>query len=130
MIEHAGYLYWATRDTGIVARAPMAASSASAEILASDQGDVGGIATDGTTVYWNNYPTGGKIYRAIGGSQYSEVLTTPTDDLTGMRLVGDTLYYLQVGGGLMRSPPAAAGRRQSRPASGRGRSRSTVTTRS
>jgi hypothetical protein len=103
MIEHAGWLYWVTRDTGIVARAPMGANGAPAQILALDQGDVGGVATDGTLVYWNNYPTGGKIYRAlIGATQFSEVLTTPTDGLTGMRLVGSELYYLQLGSGLMR----------------------------
>jgi len=94
MTAHGGYLYWVTRNTGIVARAPIGVGTTT-EVIATGQGDVGGIATDGVTVYWNNYPTGGKIVRKQINSTMQFDVLPPTDNLTGMRLVGDTLYYLR-----------------------------------
>jgi hypothetical protein len=108
MTEVDGYVYWVTRNTGLVARAAMAAN-ADTEIIATGQGDVGGIASDGTNVYWNNWPVGGHIYAGtIEGVTPTEVLTTPTDGLTGMRLIGSTLYYIELGVGL-RSIPVTGG---------------------
>jgi hypothetical protein len=106
MAAVAGYLYWVTRDTGLVARAPMVANSA-AETIATNQGDVGGIASDGVTVYWNNYPTAGNLFaKPIGGASQTALLPAPVDKLTGMRLVAGALYYLVETGGLFRVPTA------------------------
>ena len=108
MTMSGSYLYWVTRDTGLVARATKIPGSIT-ETIATGQGDAGGIATDGTTVWWNNYPTGGQIFRkdleATGGGT---PILPATDDLTGMRLVGGALYYLRDGAGLFRIPPGGS----------------------
>src|SRR5262249_47180348 len=50
--------------------------------------------------YWDNYPTAGNIFRS--SVPPTQVLTIPTDNLTGIRLVGDTIYYIAIGVGLCR----------------------------
>lgn len=104
MIAFDGHVYWATRDTGLVARAAMVAN-ANTETIASAQGDVGGLATDGTNVYWNTYPTGGSIFAGTtAGATRVDLLGVPTDNLTGLELVGSTLYFIELGAGLYSVP--------------------------
>jgi len=104
MAAVAGYLYWVTRDTGLVARAPMLPGS-TVETIATGQGDVGGIASDGVTVYWDNYPTAGNIFaKRVGSATQTALLPTPIDKLTGIRLVGSSLFFLTETGGLFRVP--------------------------
>ena len=98
------YIYWTTRDTGLVARA-IAKPGQTTEMLATGQGDVGGLVADGETVWWNNYPTGGRIFsRVIAPTGVPVELLPPTDDLTGMRLVDETLYFLRDRAGLFAMP--------------------------
>jgi hypothetical protein len=103
MIAFGDYVYWVTRDSGLVARAPMGADVA-AETIATGQGDVGGVATDGTNVYWDTYPIGNLYAGTVNGTTPTALLASPTANLTGLRLVDSTIYYIEIDVGLQSIP--------------------------
>jgi hypothetical protein len=92
MTERGDYVYWVTRDTGLVARVKK--TGGDIETLAANQGDVGGIATDGATVYWDTYPAGSLYAKPLDASGPATVLDDGPN-LTGMRLAGGFLYYIE-----------------------------------
>jgi len=95
MTQTVDYVYWVTRNTGLVARAVKKPNQGAAEVIATGQGDVGGIASNDTFVYWDNYPTGGRIYGQRLGDILPAELTPPLDDLSAIRLVDNTLYFMR-----------------------------------
>ena len=95
MAQTIDYVYFVTRNTGLVARAVKKPNQGAAEVIATGQGDVGGIASDDTIVYWDTYPTAGTINAQQLGGILPMQLTAPLDDLTCIRLVGSTLYFLR-----------------------------------
>lgn len=109
MVQTTDHLYWVTRDTGLVARAVKKPNQGPAEVIATGQGDVGGIASDDTFVYWDTYPTGGMIYGQQLGDILPAQLTPPLDDLTCIRLVDDTLYFLRNAIGFYSMPRTGGG---------------------
>jgi hypothetical protein len=92
MAELGDYVYWVTRDTGLVARAKK--TGGATETLAANQGDVGGIATDGATVYWDTYPDGSLYSKPLDSSGPATVLDQGSN-LTGVQLRGGFLYYIE-----------------------------------
>jgi hypothetical protein len=86
------YGYWATTEPAI-RRAPFNAPSSVSVVLASPGGAVGGLATDGTYVYYGT--SSGIFYVPVGGAPSGTLLTYKPG--THLRYASKALFFLAGG---------------------------------
>jgi hypothetical protein len=86
------YGYWATTEPAI-RRAPFNAPSSVSVVLASAGGAVGGLATDGTYVYYGT--SSGIYYVPVGGAASGTLLTSKPG--THLRYASKALFFLAGG---------------------------------